>query len=273
MPACDVQTLKQKSAWVRREVLEAIARTGKGHIGGTYSCTDILVAMYYGGILNVNPQNPKDPDRDRFILSKGHACLALFAILLDQGALPKKRYDEYGISGGSLGGQLDLTVPGAEYNTGSLGHALGIACGMALAARLDAKKFKNYVLMGDAECYEGSVWEAVMFASKHGLNNVVAIIDRNRLSVTEVLDDEEVFGNFKEKMQLFGWNAYEIDGHSFEEIVGALEAARLSDKPVMIVANTIKGKGISFMENGVKWHHSVPNAKELESARKELNGE
>lgn len=271
MSASDIQTLKQKSAWVRLEVLESIARTGKGHIGGTYSCTDILVALYYAGILQFDKKNSKNPDRDRFILSKGHACLALFAIFLDLGILTKQRYDEYGINGGSLGGQLDLSIPGVEYNTGSLGHALGIACGMAIAAKLDGKKYKNYVLMGDAECYEGSVWESIMFASKHGLNNVIAIVDRNRLSVTEVLDDEEVFGDFEKKMELFGWNAYEINGHSFEEILDVFKKAKDSDRPVMIVANTIKGRGISFMENGVKWHHSVPNAKELETARKELN--
>lgn len=268
--ALPVPALKEKAAWVRKEVLEAIAAKGKGHIGGTYSCTDILVALYYGGALNVDLQNLKKPDRDRFILSKGHACLALYSIYLDRGVFTRAKFDEYGRDGGALGGQLDLGIPGAEYNTGSLGHALGIGCGMALAAKMDQKDYRTYVLMGDAECLEGSVWEAVIFAAEHGLNNLVGIIDRNRLSVTDVLDDEHLFGNFCEKLRLFGWNIRTVDGHSFPDILAVLDEARRSDKPFMILADTIKGKGISFMENGVKWHHSVPNADELARARAEL---
>ena len=265
-----IKQLQQKAAWVRRQVLEAIAAKGKGHIGGTYSCTDVLVALYYAGILRIDLKNPRQPDRDRFILSKGHACLALYSIYLDQGIFTPEKFAEYGVDGGSLGGQLDIHIPGAEYNTGSLGHALGIGCGMALAAKMDEKKYKTYILMGDAECLEGSVWESVMFASEHGLNNLIGIVDRNRLSVTDVLDDEHVFRNFKEKLQMFGWNAQVINGHSFEEILSAFEAAKNSDKPFMLLANTIKGKGISFMENGIKWHHSVPTPAELDKARAEL---
>ena len=265
-----VKELKQKALKLRKQVLEAIAAKGKGHIGGTYSCADILVALYYGGILRVDLKNPLWPGRDRFILSKGHACLALYAIYLDQGIFTGEKFEEYGEDGGSLGGQLDLNIPGAEYNTGSLGHALGIGCGMALAAKMDKKDYKTYILMGDAECLEGSVWEAVMFADQHGLDNLIGIVDRNRLSVTDVLDDEHVFRNFHEKLESFGWNAKIIDGHSFEEILAAFELAKKSDKPFMILANTVKGKGISFMENGIKWHHSVPNAAELAAARTEL---
>ncbi len=265
-----VNELERKAAWVRRQVLEATAAKGKGHIGGTYSCTDILVALYYAGILRVDLKNPKWPDRDRFIMSKGHACLALYSIYLDQGIFSREKFDEYGEDGGSLGGQLDMSIPGVEYNTGSLGHALGIGCGMALAAKMDGKDYKTFILMGDAECLEGSVWEAIVFAAQHRLNNLVGIVDRNRLSVTDVLDDENVFGNFHEKLRTFGWDTRIINGHSFDEILRAFKDARHSEKPMMILANTIKGKGISFMENGIRWHHSVPTQDELDRARAEL---
>jgi transketolase len=219
--------------------------------------------------MTFDPANPDAPDRDRLLIGKGHACLAFYSIFLDLGVITQELFDTYGQNGG-LGGQLDVSVPGVEYNTGSLGHVLGIAAGIALASQLDDQSYRAVAIMGDAECCEGSVWEAVIFAGQQKLSRLVAIVDRNRLSVTDVLDDDGFFRDFTAKLRGFDWEAYEIDGHSFEEILAVLEKARKTDKPVMIVANTIKGKGISFMENGIKWHHGVPNPAELEIARREL---
>ena len=265
-----IKDLETKARWVRRLVLESTASTRKGHIGGTYSCTDILVSMYYAGILQVDPKEPKWADRDRLLIGKGHACLALYAIFMDLGFISEECFAGYGKDGGTLGGQLDIGIPGVEYNTGSLGHVLGIAAGMALAAKLDSKNYRAYALMGDAEIYEGSVWEALIFAGQHQLDKLVGIIDRNRLSVTEILEDDSLFRQLRTKVTAFGWDCYEIDGHSFTQILDVFDAVKRAQRPSMIIANTVKGKGVSFMENGVKWHHSIPSDAELAIARKEL---
>ena len=265
--------LKRKANWVRREVLEAVVETGKGHIGGTFSCTDMLVALYYGKILRVSPNNPKWDERDRLILGKGHACLALYNILVDLGFFNVSRLQEYGKDGSSLGGQLNIDTPGVEYNTGSLGHALGIGAGMALAAKMDKKNYRVFALVGDGECAEGSIWESIMFASQHRLNNLIGIVDRNRLSVTDVIEEEEGSGRLDNKFRACGWKCVTIDGHSFEEILVAFSGLDKLGQPLMVIANTVKGKGVSFMEDGVRWHHSVPTMEEFELAKKELERE
>lgn len=265
------EDLEKKANWIRREVLEIVARTGKGHLGGTFSCTDILVALYYGGILRFDSKNPKWEDRDRLVIGKGHTCLALYNILVDLGFFDISRLKEYGNNGSSLGGQLNIDTPGVEYSTGSLGHALGIGAGMALAAKMDNKKYRAFALIGDGECAEGSIWESAMFASQQKLNNLICIVDRNRLSVTDTITEEDSSGNLEEKFKVCGWKCLVIDGHSFGEILSAFEKPDDLEQPLVIVADTIKGKGVSFMENGIKWHHSVPSQEELEIARKELN--
>ncbi|MBI2870514.1 MAG: transketolase [Candidatus Omnitrophica bacterium] len=267
----EIRDLEEKARRVRLSVLESIVASGKGHIGGTYSCTDLLVALYYAGILRFNFRDPRWPDRDRFLIGKGHACLALYSIFTDLGLLPDARFDTYGQDGG-LGGQLDTSIPGVEYNTGSYGHVLGIAAGIALAAKMDQKSLRAYALMGDAEMYEGSVWEAIVFAGHHKLDRLVGIIDRNRLSTTDMLDDDSFFKDFKEKMRSFDWDCHEFNGHSFPEILDVFDRIRNALRPVMLIAHTVKGKGISFMENGIKWHHGVPTATEAERARRELVG-
>lgn len=267
----DLEFLTRKARQIRRQVFEKVIASGNGHLGGTYSCTDLLVAMYYGAGLNFDRNDPTSKSADTFIMGKGHACLALYFIFNDLGWISSDRLKEYGQNGGSLGGQLDNTVPSVQYNTGSLGHALGICAGQALAARLDGAKTRAVAMMGDGECDEGSVWEAVFFAGRERLSNLTAIVDRNRLSVTDVrAEDDVVFSNFTNKMNSFGWNCIEINGHSFADITRAFEMSKSTDKPLMILANTIKGKGISFMENETKWHHSLPSQKEIELARKEL---
>ena len=266
--------LKRKANWVRREVLETVVETGKGHIGGTFSCTDMLVALYYGKILRVSPNNPKWDERDRLILGKGHACLALYNILVDLGFFDVSRLQEYGKDGSSLGGQLNIDTPGVEYNTGSLGHALGIGAGMALAAKMDKKNYRVFALVGDGECAEGSIWESIMFASQHRLNNLIGIVDRNRLSVTDVIEEEEEgSGRLDNKFRACGWKCVTIDGHSFEEILVAFSGLDKLGQPLMVIANTVKGKGVSFMEDEVRWHHSVPTREEFELAKKELGQE
>lgn len=262
--------LKKKANWVRRQVLKTVVETGKGHIGSTFSCTDILVALYYGKILRVDPNNPKWDERDRLILGKGHACLALYNILVDLGFFDISRLQEYGRDGSSLGGQLNIDTPGVDYNTGSLGHALGVGAGMALAAKLNNKNYRVFAIVGDGECAEGSIWESIMFASQHRLNNLIGIIDRNRLSVTDIVEEDDWSGKLDGKLKACGWKCIDIDGHSFEEILSTLSLKSL-DRPLMIIANTVKGKGVSFMEDGLKWHHSIPTREEFELAMKELS--
>jgi len=267
----NLEELKKKANWIRREVLEIVAKTRKGHLGGTFSCTDILTALYYGDVLKFDSENPKWTERDRLIIGKGHVCLALYNILVDLGFFDLPRLKEYGSNGSSLGGQLNIDIPGVEYNTGSLGHALGIGAGMALSAKMDNKKYRTFVLLGDGECAEGSIWESAMFASQQKLNNLIGIIDRNRLSVTDVIAEDDDSGKLEDKLKACGWKCLIINGHSFEEILAAFSNLDELKQPLMIIANTVKGKGVSFMENGIKWHHSVPNQEELELARKELN--
>lgn len=265
-----IDILEKKSVALRLAVLEMVAAAKKGHIGGAYSCTDILVALYYGGILRFDPANPSWPLRDRFILSKGHSGSALFAVLADLGYFDKVELDRYCCNGGILGGHPDRMVPGIEADTGSLGHGLGIGAGMALAAKMDGADWRVFVLVGDGECNEGSVWESLMFASRHQLANLTLIIDRNRQSVLDFTEECAPLDPLADRLTAFGWEVNEVDGHSFLELASAFERTT-SARPRAIVANTIKGKGVSFMEGVLKWHHSVPNAEQLAIARAELS--
>lgn len=266
----DFEELKRNANMIRLQVLETVFNTGKGHIGGTYSCTDILTALYYGKILRVDPKNPKWNERDRLILGKGHACLALYSILVDLGFFDISRLQEYGNNGSSLGGQLNIDTPGVEYNTGSLGNAIGIGIGMALAAKLDNKNYRVFAIIGDGECGEGCIWESVMFASRYRLNNLIGIVDRNRLSVTDIIEEDDGSGRLDDKFKACGWECIKINGHSFEDIFSAFNKIDSLDRPLMLIADTVKGKGVSFMEDGVKWHHSIPTKDEFEKAKKEL---
>lgn len=269
MPLKDYRELEARAKQLRLRVLESVVYARKGHLGGTYSCIELLVAFYYGQLLNFRPCDPQWKDRDRFLIGKGHACLALYHIWSDLGYFSDSELARYGQNGG-LGGQLDLSLPGVEHNTGSLGHALGIGSGIALAARLDSLDYKTIVLLGDAECDEGSIWESAMFAARFQLSNLILIIDRNRLSVTDFLPEEDFSGSFETKFAACNWNVKRIDGHSFPAIFDAYNISDDNDRPTLIIADTIKGKGISFMENGIKWHHAVPGEDEVAMARKEL---
>lgn len=268
-----LRELEKKTLWVRKKILETVASAKNGHIGGALSCTDILVALYYGGILRFDPKNPNCNSRDRFILSKGHSCIALFVILADLGFFSLSELDLYCQNGSMLGGHPDRNIPGIEADTGSLGHGLGIAAGLALSFKMDAKDNMSVVLLGDGECYEGSVWEAAMFAGHHMLNNLIAIVDRNCQCVTDFTEDCNRLEPFEDKWRAFGWDTIKVDGHSFEELSAAFEdlRQRKSYKPLIVIANTVKGKGVSFMEKKLQWHHGVPGGEELEIARRELS--
>lgn len=253
---------------IRLGALEAAVKAGRGHLGGTYSCVDILVALYYGGILQAD--KPLRKDRDRFIFSKGHACLALYPILYDLGFITQEQLDSYGTNGG-LGAQLDITIPGVDWNTGSLGHSLGVCAGIALAAKMDNKGYHAYTLIGDAECDEGSIFEAIKFAGDMNLYHLTCIVDRNRLSVTDHIEKDSFLDNCHNTIDPFEWDCIRIDGHDIEEMINVFALSRNSLRPTMIIANTIKGKGVSFMENEQKWHHELPQGEQLELARKELS--
>lgn len=264
--------LGEKAKWLRREILEMCAKAKTGHVSSAFSCIEIVIALYYGGILHFNPVNPKWDERDRFIISKGHSGIAIYPILADLGFFPTSELQKFNQADGILGVHASNNIPGIEATTGSLGHGLGIATGLALAAKMDKKLFMITVLLGDGECYEGSIWEAAMFAGHHQLNNLVAVVDRNMLCVTDFTENFLHLTPLNEKWKAFDWDTICIDGHSFDEILIAFKDFRLrrSSKPLVVIANTVKGKGISFMENNPIWHSVSPSGEQLEIARREL---
>ncbi len=263
--------LEEKAQWVRQQVLEMIHRAGKGHIGGSFSCVEILVSLYYGGILHIDPEIPSWGERDRFILSKGHSCASLYAVLADLGFFTVSELSTFNQEGSRLEGHPNRGIPGIEVDTGSLGHGLGVGAGLALSAKIDKADWMTIALLSDGECHEGSVWEAAMFAAHHELHNLVAIVDRNRQCVLDFTENCNRLEPFAAKWRAFGWEVREVAGHSFEELLYALGDIRLrKTDPLIIIADTIKGKGVSFMEGKIEWHHRVPEGEQLEMARREL---
>ena len=264
--------LEKKSNWLRNKILSMTVKAGAGHIAPSFSCVEILGSLYYGGGLKVKPDEPKWENRDRFILSKGQAAVSLYAVLADLGFFPVSDLDLFTQQGSFLGGHTEDTIPGVEAFTGSLGHGLSIASGMALGARIDKKKFKVITLLGDGECQEGPIWEAAMFASQHKLNNLLAIVDNNGLSATDFISRYLDIAPFENKWKSFGWETSVVDGHSFEELLSQIEKFREGHfkKPFVLIAKTVKGKGVSFMENSPIWHYRIPVGKELTKAKREL---
>jgi len=268
----DIPALQERARWVRSEVLEMCLAAGAGHIAPAYSCTDILVALYHGGALRVDPANRFWPDRDRFILSKGQGCASLYAVLADIGFLPVEELRTYCQLGTYLGGHSESNVPGVEAFTGSLGQGFSLGAGMALAAKMDGRDFLTFVLLGDGELQEGSIWEAAMFAGHHHLNNLIAIVDRNGLQAINFTEDALGLEPLSLKWEAFGWDTEVVDGHSYEEMLSLFGGLRTRDsqKPLAVIANTTKGKGVSFMENKTIWHFRIPTGDEVDLARKEL---
>jgi len=267
----DVSDYEKISLKIRRTVLEMVFRTESPHIGSSFSIVEILVALYFK-VLNISPDSTFDPARDRFILSKGHACLALYAILAERGFISKDDLDGFAINGGTFEQHpnIDL-IRGIEVSTGSLGHGLSIATGMALAGKAEGSEYKVYALLSDGELNEGSVWEAIMFAGHHELSNLVALVDYNKIQALGFTRDILNLEPLTEKWRCFGWDVQEIDGHSFAEIFSALDSSSFSKKPKVIILNTVKGKGVSFMENQLLWHYRSPDQEEYKRAIEELS--
>jgi transketolase len=262
--------LKAKAAQIRMDLLNMIHTAKTGHTGGSLSNTDILTALYYR-VMKLDPTNPKWEERDRFIASKGHSVESLWSILGDLGFFPKEELLTYSQFGTRLIGHPNNKVPGIEMNTGALGHGLPIAVGMALAAKRDQKSYRVFCLMGDGEQAEGSNWEAAMAGAHYKLDNLVGIIDRNRLQISGTTEEVMGLEPLEDKWAAFGWNVVSIDGNDMEALVEALEAVpSVPGKPTLLMANTVKGKGVSFAENVPHWHHHVPNEAELELALSEL---
>ncbi len=262
------------SKMIRAHVLRMVHRSNSSHVGSSLSIADLL-AVLYSGVLRVDPSKPDWPDRDRFILSKGHAAAAIYAALAECGFFPREWLDEYCEDGSKLAGHVTHHgVPGIEVSTGSLGHGLPIGCGMALVGKREHKSYRIFVLLSDGECDEGSNWEAALFAPQHHLDNLTVIIDYNKIqsfgTVKEVLDLEP----FVDKWKSFRWAVREVDGHHCRKIEQLLRAVPFEPKkPSCIIAHTVKGKGVSFMENQLAWHYKSPNADQLKLALSELEVE
>lgn len=263
--------LKNITKEIRKKLIYMHYKANASHIGSAFSIVDLLTVLYFK-ILNIDPNNPTDPERDRFILSKGHAASAWYAILAERGFFDKKILEQYGIDNGLLPEHPDrLSIQGIEASTGSLGHGLPIGVGIALAGKIDNKKYRTFVLMSDGECQEGSIWEAVISASRFKLDNLIGIIDANKLQAYEKTDNIQSISSLINKFKDFGWEVIEINGHDLKEIFVTLNNLPLRrNKPTMIIANTIKGKGIKIMENNLEWHYKSPKKEQIEEFIKEI---
>ncbi len=261
--------LRKIAQEVRLKIIQMSQSGHAAHLASSLSCTDLIVAAYFG-FLRLAPQNPRDPQRDRFILSKGHAISTLYAVLAKKGFFPWDLLDTFNNDGGSLPEHpTPHCIAGVEAATGSLGHGLSLGIGQALAAKIQNHPYRVMVLMSDGECNEGSVWEAALFAPVHKLGNLIAVIDFNKWQATGRSEKIMQLTPLKEKWAAFGWNAHEIDGHSYSEILSVF--SQLSeDKPTAIIAHTVKGKGVSFMEDDNNWHYRIPNDEEISRAKVEL---
>ncbi|AUO07328.1 transketolase [Paenibacillus jamilae] len=269
----EILDLKIKAAQIRKDLLTIIHRAKTGHTGGSLSNTDILTALYYE-IMNIDIANPKWEERDRFIASKGHSVESLWCILADLGFFPKEELETYSQFGTRLIGHPNNKVPGVEMNTGALGHGLPISVGMALAAKRDGRSYRVFCLMGDGEQAEGSNWEAAMAGAHYKLDNLVGIIDRNGLQISGTTEEVMGLEPLEEKWAAFGWNVISIDGNSMEELINTFRnVPEIEGKPTLVLANTIKGKGVSFAEGVPGWHHRIPSDDELERALAELTQE
>ena len=269
--ASSVRDLIGKSAWLRKQLFEMVMRTKKGHVPSSFSCAEVLIALFYGGILRYQTGRPDDPGRDRIIVSKGHAAMALYPILADIGFVAEAELENFTRKDCLLRMYADPSIPGIDSISGSLGHGLGIASGMALAAKQDGRDQRAFVILGDGECYEGSVWESAAFASHQQLDNLIGIVDRNSLAIMGPTEQLLRLESIEEKFKSFGWETTTINGHSYREILTALSRiGRTHGRPLAIVANTVKGKGISFMENKSEWHNRMPDAAQQEQARRDL---
>jgi transketolase len=264
-----VALLREAAARIRQAIVRTIDGAGLGHIGGDLSVTDILVTLY-GGVLRIDPEHPRTPQRDRFILSKGHCAAAMYSVLADCGFFGAERLAHFVADLSPLNGHPNRRkIPGIETNTGPLGHGLPVGVGCATAAQIAGQSWRTYVVLGDGELQEGSNWEAAMYAAQRKLGALTAIVDRNRLQQGASTAETNELEPLPDKWRAFGWEVRVIDGHSHAELLEVL-AAPAGERPRAVIANTVKGKGVSFMENGVEWHHKVPSAEQVAAALAEL---
>lgn len=261
----------QKINQIKLDALELCINAGAGHVTSAFSCAEIVGVLYYD-ILNIDPQNPSWEDRDRFVMSKNHASVITYPILADLGYVSKESVKTFLQDGSIFGAHTKMSIPGVDFAGGSLGIGIGVACGMAYSAKQDEKDWITYCILGDGECYEGSVWEAAMFAGNYELDNLVVFLDRNNMCVTNFTEKMVRLNPLREKWESFGWDVKEINGHSIEEIHGVLDGIknRKSKKPLCVISNTTKGNGIPFMENNIFMHGVAPKEERAEEARKAL---
>ncbi|MBI5741895.1 MAG: transketolase [Nitrospirae bacterium] len=261
--------LKKKSNEIRKTMLEMCIRAGTGHVTSSLSCIDILVALYHGRIMKYDPANPDWDERDRFILSKGQASPALYTVLADTGFFDPEKLNKFAQKDGSFGVHLQHDVPGVEITSGSLGQGFGVAAGIALGAKMNRNLYLVFTLLGDGECYEGSIWETAMFAAHNRLNNLIAIVDRNYLCVTDFTENLIALEPMEDKWKSFGWDVLRINGHSIECLVDSLSnlRSRRANRPLVIIADTVKGEGVECITNNPVWHGISPKGEEAETAR------
>ena len=269
-----VQELQEIACSVRKDALRGIHAAGAGHPGGSLSVTDILVSLYFN-VMNVDPADPMMENRDRFVLSKGHAAPALYATLANRGYFDREEMLTLRKMGSRLQGHPSMELlPGIEMSTGSLGQGFSVAVGMAIADKIDGRDRRTFVVTGDGELQEGIIWEAALSAAKHGLDNLIAVVDWNNLQIDGYVDTVKKVAPIDEKFAAFGWQTFLCDGHDMQDLLDTYEKAMAGrGKPVCIVAKTVKGKGVSFMEDKAGWHGKAPNDEQLEAALKELGGD
>ncbi len=269
-----VADIRRRADWIRRQALTMAHRAKQGHPGGDMSCADILATLYFA-VLRFDPANPQDPARDRFVMSKGHCTGAFYSALAGAGYFPVADLETYLQPGSRLNGHPNRNyLPGVETNTGPLGHGLPVAVGMAVAGQIDAADFRVFALTGDGELQEGSMWEAAMFAGHRGLGNLTVIVDRNRLQQGAPTEDTNSLEPLAGKWRAFGWDVADVDGHDPAALLELLSAPRNVDgKPLCIIAHTVKGRGVSYMENQAGWHHGTPSDAQLAQAFAELDVE
>ncbi len=269
--AASADDLRAIAYTLREHIVRMCADSPGAHLGGSMSSVEILTVLLFDGVVRVDPSNPKWEDRDYFIFSKGHSSASLYAAMAERGFFPVEELKEYKKTGGRLAGHPSKAIPGIELATGSLGHGLGVGNGIALAAKHDGEDRRVYVVLGDGECQEGSIWEAAMTAAHYKLDNVVAIVDRNFVQEDGKTEDIMSLEPFAEKWRAFGWDAREIDGHDVEALSSALhDIPFTSGKPSVIIAQTVKGKSISYAEGNHAWHYGKMNAEQREQAFKDL---
>ncbi len=265
--------LQKIAVEVRKGIIEGTFNAKSGHPGGSLSIADTITYLYYAQ-MNVNPENPEDDERDRFVLSKGHCAPALYAVLAEKGYFPKEELKTLRHIGSRLQGHPCINIPGVDMSSGSLGQGISVACGMALSAKISNKPYRVYTILGDGEIQEGMVWEAAMFASHNKLDNLIAVVDNNGLQIDGNIADVCSPYPIDEKFKAFGWHVITMNAHDFDEIEKAFnEAVSIKNKPVVIIQNSIKGKGVSYMENQAGWHGKAPNADEYKTAMEELNAQ